>query len=154
MGCFSSGVSAIRKVYNEISSELGVIIAEINKVTGEIKALELNPTVAAIVAIIPGGSAVEGYINTAITEITGVTDVVKTVAEKLSEWLGKSPTTLDLNSKLIKISSMAAKAADLGLGNPVKPESTYDSAVQLRVISDKAAVPAPPPAQPDDSENQ
>lgn len=146
-------VSAIRKFWNEITPELQIVINDVTAVTQKIKDLEGDATVEAIVAIIPGGSAVEAWINTALGAITGVTTEVSAVAAAITAWLngaslttvietGNVAATIPVITKpakdmmVFKLASQAVKAADISAGtaNANKGDSFYDSAIQTHVI--------------------
>jgi hypothetical protein len=153
MAFCQGAMSAIRKIWNEITPELENVIEEITKVTGEIIALESDITVEAIVKLIPAGSLVEGWLNAAINEITSITTEVGDLATAITAWLGTGtpntslpqgaaivqPTKQDVDMKMFKLASMATKAADkqAGTANAAKTDSFYDSAVQLHVIVNK-----------------
>lgn len=136
MAFCKGGLAAVRNIVKHIDDVLEKVIEEITIVTGKIKALEANPTVEAIIAFIPGGSAIEGFINKGIDELTGVVDDAKSVADKILEWLGAFKTESEKNAGVFKLASLAAKAAD---SKPAadKTESFYDSAVQLHIMSVK-----------------
>ncbi len=154
MAFCQGAMSAIRKIWNEITPELENIIQEITKVTGEIIALESDITVEAIIKLIPAGSLIEGWLNAAINEITSVTTEVGDLAAAITAWLGTGTVSLpagaaptqvvkttkqDIDMKMFKLASMATKAADkqAGTANSAKTDSFYDSAVQLHVIVNK-----------------
>jgi len=135
MAFCSGGLAAIRKIWNNISPELETIVEDVTAITGKIKALETNPTVEAIVAIIPAGSVIEAGLNKAIDLITGAIAVEQNVAQKITDWLN-GKTTLQANADLLKLASTTVAQLDPA-PDPNKTESTYDSIVQLRVIVDK-----------------
>lgn len=155
MAFCTGAMSAIRKIWNEITPELENVIEQITKVTGEIIALESDITVEAIVKLIPAGTLVESWLNAAINEITSVTTEVGDLAAAITAWLGKGtvslpaagevtppivqPTKQDVDMKMFKLASMATKAADkqAGTATAAKTDSFYDSAVQLHVIVNK-----------------
>lgn len=150
-------VSVIRKFWNQVTPELQKIIADITAVTQIIKDLEGNPTVEAIVAAIPAGSAIEGWLNTALGAITGVTTEVSTVAAAITAWLNganllhsieNSPagtvaplTKPAKDMMLFKLASQAAKAADIAAGtwNEHKGDSFYDDGIQTHLLISQAA---------------
>lgn len=137
MAFCKGAMHAIRKIWDSITPVLEDIIEEITKYTKLIKDLEQSPAVEAIVKLIPAGSKIEGWLNTALDEINGAAQEGKTLAEKISEWLAEADTEPARNAKVFKLASVATKAADIETGEAAKPESFYDSAVQLHVIVDK-----------------
>ena len=137
MAFCKGALSAIKKIWNSITPELDTVISLVTKYTQLIKDLEGNPSVEVLVKLIPKGSDVEKWLNLALDEITGVKDQVKTISEKISEWLAKFPTEQAKNAGIFKLASVASK-----MGDPVKgkPESFYDSAVQLRIMVNKQTI--------------
>lgn len=137
MAFCKGGLAAVRNIVHHITDELEKVIDEITTITGYIKALEQSPAVAVIVALIPAGSAIEGWLNTALDELANVTGTAMTFAEKLQTWLDTEPETPARNMQVWKLASLATKAADKK-PEPVKTESFYDSAIQLHIMSNKA----------------
>lgn len=129
------GMPAIRKIVDIVTEKLEDITDEVMKYTKLIKDLEANPAVEAIIKLIPGGTKVQGWLDTAIDEYTGIKDSTLSFAEKLKEWLDAQPTEAAKNAAVFKLASLAIKAGDLEDGDEPKKESIYDSAVQLAVMT-------------------
>ena len=135
---FCKGVMhTIRQIWDKITPELETIIETVTKYTQLIKDLEKTATVETIMALFPAGAAVEAWLNAAFDELNGVTDTVKSLAEKIKEWLDAQDSTSAVNAGVFKIASLATKAADT-IPDAAKTESFYDSAVQLHVMVNKA----------------
>lgn len=137
MAFCAGAMATIRKIWNQITPELEKIIETVTEVTQKIKNLESDPTVEAILAIIPGASAVEGWINAGLAEITGITTEVEGLAAAITAWLNSLPTAQAKEAGIFKLASMSSKAADTT--NSSKTDSFYDSAVQLHVMVNKDA---------------
>ena len=134
MAFCKGALSAVRKIWNSITPELNLVISAVTKYTKLIKDLESNPTVEALIKAIPGGSEAEKWLNLALDEITGVSNEVKTLSEKISEWLATFPSEEAKNAGVFKLASVASKIGDPAKG---KSESFYDSAVQLNIMINK-----------------
>ena len=133
MSLCKSGLAAIRKFYDHVTPELEAIVNDITTITGKIKALETDPTVEAIVAIIPAGSTYEAAFNKALDLIDLTANTTKTVAEKIGAWLA-AKTPLEINADLLKLASVATSVADT-VKDPIKTESFFDTLVQNSIIS-------------------
>ena len=135
MSICKSGFAAIRKFYDHVTPELETIAGDVIAITGKIKALESNPTVEAIVAIIPEGSTYEAAFNKAIDLIdTGVVATLS-VSEKISDWLHEQSPLL-VNAVLVKLASVTTSIADT-VNDPVKTEAFYDTLIQNTIVSAK-----------------
>jgi hypothetical protein len=132
MALCKGGLDAIRKLWKEIDTPLESIIDTVIDFTGKLKSLEANPEVAAIVALIPAGSAIETWANKAMDEIVTVGTDIKSVAEKISTWLADK-SELETNGNIFKLASTMTAVAD----SSRKEEHFYDSAIQLHVITNK-----------------
>ncbi len=124
-------MSGIRKVSSQIDGPLGNIITEITRYTKIVKDSGL----------IPEGSKVEGWLNTAIDEINPALKGVETLKDKLDEWLDvNSQTELERDAKIFKAASVAAKVADVEeLGNEPKSMIVYETGTLGRIVADKYA---------------
>ena len=133
----SKFMSAVRKVMDSVDKVLGKTIEEITKYTKLIKDLGTAPEIQALLAIVDKGGKVNGWIETALGEITGITDSTQSLADKLKEWLDAAATEYDLNMRLQKLAAVASKVADEEAGNEPKKEHVYDGAVYARIIANK-----------------
>lgn len=73
MAFCSKFMSAVRKVMDSVDKVLGKTIEEITKYTKLIKDLGLSPEVQALLAVVDKGGKVNGWIETALDEITPCT---------------------------------------------------------------------------------
>lgn len=121
-------MGGVKDFLNKLTPELEAMVAKITTYTGEIKALEANPTAQVILGIIPQGSEAEALLNTGLDVIQGAANVAKSFAEKLSEWLN-AKTQLEVNASLAKLASVSAAQADA----KKQSESFYDTLVQVHV---------------------
>lgn len=136
MAFCKGGLAAVRNIVHHIDDDLEIVIEKVTDVTGKIKAIEQNAIVSDLIALIPNGSEIEGWLNTAIDTITGVAQETKTVADKIAAWLNTLATEPAKNAGIFKLASLAVKAADINPSTE-KTESFYDSAVQLHVMTNK-----------------
>lgn len=139
MAFCSGAMPAVKAFVAKIDDVLDGIISEIQTVTGAIKKLETNPTVEGIVAAIPGGSAVEGYLNKGLDLITGVADDAKTLADKLTAWLN-GKTQLEIDGDLIKLAAVSTNVAHTAVAGTDHPQSFYDDANQLHNLITRTTV--------------
>lgn len=136
MALCEGGLAKIRDLWHHVTPELTDIITKTTEVTGKIKALEANPTVDAIVKVIPYGTEVEGWLNKGIDAVVKIEQGAKNLAEKISAWLdGK--TELESNGNLLKLANATTQAGHAETGQAVQHESFYDSAIQLHIIATK-----------------
>lgn len=131
MAFCSKFMSGIRKVSSQIDGPLGDIITEITRYTKLIKDSGL----------IPAGSKVEGWLNTAIDEIDPALKAVGGLQDKVDEWLNENDNTeLERDAKIFKAAAVAAKVADVEvLGNEPKSMIVYETGTIGRIVADKYA---------------
>jgi len=128
MAFCKGGFGAVKSFLQKIDSVLESLINDITIVTGKIKAIEGDPTIEAIIAAIPGGSAIEGYLNDALDILFKATTEADTVDKKILEYLtGLTPDAAD--GKLVKLAQVATAVAD----GKQHPQSFYDTAVQVHI---------------------
>lgn len=132
----TKGLAVVKSVLHHITDLLEQVVEEVTKYTQLIKDLEASASVEAIVAIIPKGSQIEGWLNTALDEINGVANTAETFSVKLEAWLATFPTDLAKDGGVFKLASRAIKAGDTEQ-NATKTESFYDSITQLHIMSNK-----------------
>lgn len=126
MAFCAGGFSKVKKFLHQVTDVLEEIMVKITTVTAEIKAIEGDPTVAAIVASVPIGSEIEGFLNTGLDTIVGVGTEVVTFAERLVAWLdGETKAAKDM--KLAKLAQVSTAIAD----NNTHPQHFYDTIVQV-----------------------
>lgn len=126
MSFCEGGFAKVRKFMHQVTDVLEAVMVKITTVTTEIKAIEGNPTVEAIIASIPIGSEVEGYLNKGLDTIVSVGDKVVSFAEKLIAWLdGETKDGRDM--KLAKLAQVSTAIAD----NNTHPQHFYDTVVQV-----------------------
>lgn len=128
MSFCAGGFSAVKKFLQKIDDVLSTLINDITIVTGKIKALESDPTVEAIIAAIPAGSAIEGYLNSALDILFKATTEADTIDKKILEYLN-SDTPDAMDGKIVKLAQVATAVAD----NQQHPQSFYDTAVQVHI---------------------
>lgn len=136
MAFCTRGLGVVKDILHHITDILEKVVEEVTKYTQLIKDLEKTATVEEIVALIPGGSQAETWLNAALDELNGVVNTTDSLAIKLVAWLETFPTDLAKDGGVFKLASRAIKAGDVNQ-NPTKTESFYDSVVQLHVMSNK-----------------
>lgn len=126
MAFCDGGFSKVKKFLHQVTDALEKIMVTITNVTAQIKAIEGDPTIDAIIKLIPKGSEVEGYLNKGLDSIVTVGNEVLTFAEKLAAWLdGESKNAKDM--KLAKLAQVSTAIAD----NNTHPQHFYDTVVQV-----------------------
>lgn len=124
----AGGFAKVKSFLLKISEELTTIINDITIVTGKIKAIEGDPTIEAIIAAIPAGSKIEGYLNDGLDILLKGATAAQTLDQKLIDWLtGQTPDAKD--GLLVKLASVATAIAD----GKQHPQSFYDTAVQVHI---------------------
>lgn len=128
MAFCSGGFAKVKDFMHKVTDELTKVMAEITDVTGKIKAIEGNPSVAAIVALIPSGSLIEGYLNSGMDLLNTYGNEAVSLADKIVAYLdGVTPDLKD--AKLVKLAQVSTAIAD----NKQHPQSFYDTAVQVHI---------------------
>lgn len=126
MAFCEGGFAKVKKFLHQVTDVLEAVMVKITTVTSDIKAIEGDPTVEGIVAAVPIGSEIEGYLNAGLDAIVSVGDEVVSFAEKLVTWLdGETKNAKDM--KLAKLAQVSTAIAD---GN-TKPQHVYDTLVQV-----------------------
>lgn len=124
----AGGFAKVKSFLEKISEALATVIADITIVTGKIKAIEGDLTIEGIIAAIPGGSAIEGYLNSALDILLKVATEGQTLDQRLLAYLdGKTPDAQD--GDLVKLAQVATAIAD----GKQHPQSFYDTAVQVHI---------------------
>lgn len=129
-------IAAIRKVLDQIGPKLSEIVEKITKVTKTIKDIAGSPAIEMLIKLIPQGSEIQKWLMIALEAISGVTSTTESFYENLKKWLDSLPTEVAKNAMLVKLASVAAKAADTEDGSPPKKEKVYDTAVMARILAD------------------
>lgn len=126
MAFCAGGFPKVKKFLHQVTDVLEEIMVKITAVTAQIKAIEGDPTIDAIIKAVPIGSEIEGYLNTGLDTIAGVGNEVVTFAERLIAWLdGETKAAKDM--KLAKLSQVSTAVAD----NNAHPQHFYDTVVQV-----------------------
>lgn len=126
MAFCDGGFSKVKKFLHQVSDVLEAAMVKITAVTTQIKAIEGDPTIAAIIAAVPIGSEIEGYLNTGLDTIVTVGTEALSFAEKLIAWLdGETKNAKDM--KLAKLAQVSTAIAD----NNTHPQHFYDTVVQV-----------------------
>lgn len=128
MSFCQGGFAKVKNFLEKISEALTTIITDITVVTGKIKAIEGDLTVEGIIAAIPGGSAIEGYLNDGLDILFKTATGAQTLDQKLLEWLG-GETGDAQDGKLVKLAQVSTAIAD----GKQHPQSFYDTAVQVHI---------------------
>lgn len=128
MAFCSGGFAKVKDFMHKVTDELTKVMTEITDVTGKIKAIEGESTVQAIVAALPIGSVIEGYLNQGMDLLVSSGNTALSLAEKIQAWLdGSTPDAKD--AKLVKLAQVSTAIAD----NKQHPQSFYDTAVQVHI---------------------
>ena len=139
-----NALPVVKNILAQITDFLVKAVAEITAITAGIKALELNPTVEALIALIPNGSTYEGYFNTALNVLNGTANTAESFIENLQAWINTYATPAELNRGLLALASETVKAADVA--NQVttgvsaiapKKDSFYDYVVLSHILGIK-----------------
>lgn len=126
MAFCDKGFGKVRKFLHQVTDVLEAIMVKITSVTAQIKAIEGDPTIDAIIKAVPIGSEIEGYLNTGLDTIAGVGNEVVAFAERLIAWLdGETKAAKDM--KLAKLAQVSTAIAD----NNAHPQHFYDTVVQV-----------------------
>lgn len=138
MSFCKGALTAVRKIWNEITPFIETVLTTITTVTGQILLLEKDPSVEAILALIPKGSEIEGWINSALNTILGLDSGAEDIIKKITAFLDALDTKAAKDAGVFKLASMATKSADApNNADGTKTDSFYDSAVQLHVMMNK-----------------
>ena len=128
MAFCKGGFGAVKSFLQKIDSVLESLINDITVVTGKIKAIEGDLTIQAIIAAIPYGTAIEGYLDKGLALLYTATTAADTLDKKILEWLdGELPDAID--GKLVKLAQMSVAVGD----NKQHPQSFYDTATQVHI---------------------
>ena len=129
-------IAAIRKVLDQIGPKLSEIVEKITKVTKTIKDIAGSPAIEMLIKLIPKGSEIQKWLMIALEALSGITSTTESFYENLKKWLEGLPTEEAKNAMLVKLASVAAKAADTEDGSAPKKEKVYDTAVMARILAD------------------
>lgn len=129
MSFCKGGFAKVKDFMKKVTPELEIIMGKITDVTGKIKAIEGNPLAEAIVAAIPIGSEIEGYLNKAMDIIVTGGEKVISCAEKITAWL-ENETEAGKDMKLVKLAQVSVNIAD---ADQQHSQSFYDTAVQVHI---------------------
>lgn len=122
------GFDKARHFMNLIDAGLIETMHAVTTITGKIKAIEGDPTVQAIEAIIPNGSAYVAVFDAAVDRLSGAAQAGLSVAEKIVSLIaGKAEDTKD--AMLLKLASTTTAITD---GNRYD-QHTYDTATQVHI---------------------
>ena len=135
MAFCKGAMATIKHFWSQVTPELEVILEKVTQYTKIVKDLEQSPTIEMIIHAIPGGSEAERILNAALDEINGVTDVVHSFADKLTDWLASYATSTELEGGLLKLASVAVAIEDPNTGD--KTNIFYDVVTLAQIADDK-----------------
>lgn len=121
------GYAKVKSFMHQVDDTLVQTMTTITDITGKIKAIEGDPTVMEIEAIIPKGSEYEATFNTAIDKLSTNVSTGLSVAERIVALLA-GKTTDAKDGDLLKLASVATAVQDSRY-----TQHTYDTAVQVHI---------------------
>lgn len=141
MAFCSDGITPIKTFLSHVTQGIATAMDKALAFTGAVRAVEQSATVQVLEEIV--GDAVHVDIKSdvakAFTLITGVETTVDNLATNLSNSL-QGETSLQNNASLIKLASVTTSINSQANGEEAKPESFYDTAVQVHALTNPVVI--------------